>query len=183
MYVFAPNQTVATYPYSFADLRAANPQVSFPSPISDEELARWNVFPVVVTAPGNDPITENATELEPSLSNGLWVQQWSIQPASAEQILERRRAAANYPAFWEGLMASSLYAAIREQSMVSLPMNTLGTEFIALLGDAKAGRPYEAAIQQSMAAILQTGSFTPEQLVELQAVLVAANLDSIYTLS
>jgi hypothetical protein len=89
----------------------------------------------------------------------------------------------DYQAFWEGLMASSLYAAIREQSMVSLPMNTLGTEFIALLGDAKAGRPYEAAIQQSMAAILQTGTFTQEQLVELQAVLVAANLDSIYTLS
>jgi len=89
----------------------------------------------------------------------------------------------DYQAFWEGLMASSLYAAIREQSMASLPMNTLSTEFIALLGDAKAGRPYEAAIQQSMAAILQTGSFTPEQLVELQAVLVAANLDSIYTLS
>jgi hypothetical protein len=89
----------------------------------------------------------------------------------------------DYQAFWEGLMTSSLYTAIREQSMVSLPVNTLGTEFIALLGDAKAGRPYEAAIQQSMAAILQTGSFTPEQLVELQAVLVAANLDSIYTLS
>ena len=89
----------------------------------------------------------------------------------------------DYFAFWEGLMASSLYAAIREQSMASLPMNTLGTEFIALLGDAKAGRPYEAAIQQSMAAILQTGTFTEEQLVELQAVLVAANLDSIYTLS
>jgi len=34
-----------------------------------------------------------------------------------------------------------------------------------------------------MVAILQTGTFTPEQLLELQAVLVAANLDSIYTLS
>jgi hypothetical protein len=29
----------------------------------------------------------------------------------------------------------------RTQSMASLPMNTLATEFIALLGDAKAGRP------------------------------------------
>jgi len=34
-----------------------------------------------------------------------------------------------------------------------------------------------------MVAILQTDTFTPEQLLELQAVLVAANLDSIYTLS
>jgi hypothetical protein len=91
--------------------------------------------------------------------------------------------APDYNAFWEGLMASSLYAAIREQSMVSLPMNTLGTEFIALLGDAKAGRPYEAAIQQSMLAILSIGSFTEEQLAELQAVLASSNLDQIYTIT
>jgi hypothetical protein len=88
----------------------------------------------------------------------------------------------DYQVFWEGLMASSLYAAIREQSMVSLPMNTLGTEFIALLGDAKAGRPYEAAIQQSMLAILQTGTFSAEQLAELQTVLEASHLDGIYVL-
>lgn len=89
----------------------------------------------------------------------------------------------DYTAFWEGLMASSLYAAIREQSMASLPMNTLGTEFIALLGDAKAGRPYEAAIQASMLAILSTGTFTAEQIVELQAVLEASHLDQVYQLA
>ena len=89
----------------------------------------------------------------------------------------------DYQAFWEGLMASSLYAAIREQSMASLPMNTLGTEFIALLSDAKAGRPYKAAIQASMAAILQTGTFTEEQLAELQGILDASHLSSIYSLT
>ena len=89
----------------------------------------------------------------------------------------------DYTAFWEGLMASSLYAAIREQSMVSLPMNTLGTEFIALLGDAKTGRPYEAAIQASMLAILSTGTFTAEQIGELQAVLEASHLDQVYQLA
>jgi hypothetical protein len=91
--------------------------------------------------------------------------------------------APDYFAFWEALMASSLYAAIREQSMVSLPMNTLGTEFIALLGDAKSGRPYEQAIQASMLAILSTGTFSAEQLGELQDALEASNLDSIYTLA
>jgi hypothetical protein len=61
-------------------------------------------------------------------------------------------------------------------------MNTLGTEFIALLGDAKAGRPYVAALQASMNAILSTGTFTSEQLVELQTALETSHLDSIYTL-
>jgi len=90
--------------------------------------------------------------------------------------------APDYLAFWDALMVSTVYASIREQSFVSLPMNTLATEFIALIGDAKAGRANEAAIQASMDAILATGTFTEEQLVELGAALAAGNLDGIYTL-
>jgi hypothetical protein len=88
----------------------------------------------------------------------------------------------DYLAFWDALMTSSVYGAIREQSFVSLPMNTLATEFIALIGDAKAGRANEAAIQSSMAAILATGTFGDDDLIELQAALAAGNLDGIYTL-
>jgi hypothetical protein len=88
----------------------------------------------------------------------------------------------DYLAFWDALMVSTVYASIREQSFISLPMNTLATEFIALIGDAKAGRANEAAIQQSMAAILTTGTFIEEQLTELGAALAAGNLDGIYTL-
>jgi hypothetical protein len=89
----------------------------------------------------------------------------------------------DYLAFWDALMGSTVYGSIREQSMASLPMNTLATEFIALIGDAKAGRANEAAIQASMGAILATGTFTEEQLTELGAALAAGNLDGIYTLS
>ena len=89
----------------------------------------------------------------------------------------------DYIAFWDALTTSTIYTAIREQSFTSLPMNTLATEFIALIGDAKAGRANEAAIQQSMGAILTTGTFTEEQLGELGAALVAGNLDGIYALS
>jgi hypothetical protein len=86
----------------------------------------------------------------------------------------------DYIAFWDALMTSTIYASLREQSFTSLPLNTLATELIALLGDAKAGRANEAAIQQSMGAILTTGTFTEVQLAELQAALVAGHLDSIY---
>jgi hypothetical protein len=89
----------------------------------------------------------------------------------------------DYLAFWDALMVSTVYASIREQSFVSLPMNTLATEFIALIGDAKAGRANEVAIQASMAAILTTGTFTAAQLTELQTALVAGHLDDIYALS
>ena len=89
----------------------------------------------------------------------------------------------DYLAFWDALTTSTIYTAIREQSFTSLPMNTLATELIALLGDAKAGRANEAAIQASMAAILATGTFTEAQLAELQAALVVGHLDGTYALA
>ncbi len=136
----------------------------------------------------------------------------SYQLTSGDQIIRNRdnalvptddphymewRAAGNFPeppqgyvdppsgylAFWDALMASTVYASIREQSFTSLPLNTLATEFIALLGDAKAGRPSEPAIQASIDAILFYGTFTEAHLTELQAALAAGNLDSIYTLT
>lgn len=89
---------------------------------------------------------------------------------------------ANYLAFWDALLVSTVYSSIRTQSMTSLPMNTLATEFIALLGDAKAGRPNETAIQASMSAIFGTGTFTEEDLDEFKEALAAGLLDSVYTL-
>jgi hypothetical protein len=89
----------------------------------------------------------------------------------------------DYLAFWDALMGSTVYGSIREQSFVSLPMNTLATEFIALIGDAKAGRANEAAIQASISAILSVGTFSEEQLLELDAAFVAGNLDSIYSIA
>jgi hypothetical protein len=89
----------------------------------------------------------------------------------------------DYLAFWDALTISTIYAALRDQSFTSLPMNTLATELIALLGDAKAGRADEAAIQASMAAILATGTFTEAQLAELQAALVVGHLDGTYALA
>jgi hypothetical protein len=88
----------------------------------------------------------------------------------------------SYTAFWDALIASSVYASIRTQSMASLPMNTLATEFIALLGDAKAGRANEAAIQASMSAVFATGTFTEADAEEFTAALAAGLLDDIYSL-
>ena len=89
----------------------------------------------------------------------------------------------DYIAFWDALTTSTIYTAIRTQSFTSLPMNTLATELIALLGDAKAGRANEAAIQASINAILTTGTFTNPQLDELQEALESGHLDNIYTLN
>ena len=89
----------------------------------------------------------------------------------------------SYTAFWDALLASTVYSSIRTQSMASLPMNTLATEFIALLGDAKAGRPNEAAIQASLSAVFATGTFTAGDAAEFTAALAAGLLDDTYSLS
>ena len=112
-------------------------------------------------------------------------------PVTLEQIKEEQQRLQslpqnpepNYLAFWNALLNSSVYSAIREQSFVSLPINTLATEFIALIGDAKAGRPNEIAIRQSIYTILSVGTFTEEHLIELQEAVVSGNLQYLYTLS
>lgn len=89
----------------------------------------------------------------------------------------------DYLAFWDALIASNVYASIRTQSMVSLPMNTLVTEFIALIVDAKMGRGSQAMIQSSISGILSIGSFTEEELEEFKMALVAGRLEDVYSLS
>ena len=114
-----------------------------------------------------------------------WIKQsnGSFQPPPPLPTPEPPVPPPNYIAFWDALIASSVYASIRTQSMASLPMNTLATEFIALIGDAKDGRPNTAAIQASMSAIFTTGTFTTADAAEFTAALAAGLLDDIYSLS
>ena len=148
-----------------------------PSTYTGEEISEWGY-----TGPINKPA------YDPSIEAIFWSEAdaaYLVRQLVAEEIeanrLQELRSQANYLVFWDALMASTVYGSIRQQSFVSLPVNTLATEFIALLGDAKAGRPNEAAIQASIDAILTTGTFTENQLVELAEALEAGKLDGIYT--
>jgi hypothetical protein len=75
----------------------------------------------------------------------------------------------SYTAFWDALLASTVYGSIRTQSMASLPMNTLATEFIALLGDAKAGREARTGTRASGTTEqkLEAAGLTVAELKEL----------------
>ena len=88
----------------------------------------------------------------------------------------------DYFAFWEALIQTGAYQSIRTQAAADLLMNTAATEFIALISDAKMGRPIEAAIQGSILTVLGTGTFTEGELLEFQGALEAGHLDSVYTL-
>ena len=131
------------------------------STYTSEEISEWGYI---------GPIDEPA--YDPSIEAIFWSEAdaaYIVRQLVAEEIeanrLQELRSQANYLVFWDTLMTS-----------------TVATEFIALLGDAKAGRPNEAAIQASMDAILVSGTFTNDQLTELAGALEAGKLDSLYTL-
>jgi hypothetical protein len=178
------NTATSEYPLSANDVKAEFPNTSFPSDAAGFEVAiARSGYLLVQSVPAPEvDYTQNVTEGKPESVGGTWRQSWIVSDANAEEIAERIRANADYLTFWDALMVSTVYASIREQSFTSLPMNTLATEFIALIGDAKAGRANEAAIQASVDAILSVGTFTEAQLAELGAALATGNLDGIYTL-
>lgn len=90
MYILEPN----TYPYSIAQLRADNPQTSFPQSPSNELLVEFNVFPVAPTAvPAVDPKTHKAVEMPPVKQDGQWVQVWAVLALAPEEVAENMRRA------------------------------------------------------------------------------------------
>lgn len=94
-YALINNGAVATYPYSYAAFRAANPGVSFPRTVSDEWLAGYGIYPVAsVTRPANT-ITTNVIEGTPVLIGDVWTQVWNEVAASAEEIAARQQKAAD----------------------------------------------------------------------------------------
>lgn len=73
--------------YSVSQLRADNPQTSFPAQMTDELLAEWNVFPVVPSEPpicGEKEIVEETGFLQ--LADGSWKQAWLVRPMTAQEL-------------------------------------------------------------------------------------------------
>lgn len=183
IYVLLDDQGgIKRFPYTLTDLRRDNPDVSFPKDLEAADPSQFGMYPVAGDPPSFDADAEELIEQNPTLVDGQWQRQWSVVSLSSEQVLERFRSRADYNAFWLALLQTNAFSSIRAQASQSLAMNTAATELIALLGDAKAGRPVEAAIQQSINAVLSAGSFTPDDLTEFQVALEAGGLAQIYAM-
>lgn len=93
-YVLISDNAVVAYPYSFAQLCRAHPQVSFPREPSVELLVSYSVYPVAETAPPVPDITQDVREVTPVFSGGQWVQAWELVQAPAETVAQRQEDAA-----------------------------------------------------------------------------------------
>lgn len=86
------------------EIRAAFQNTSFPSVITDEDIASFGLIPVVKTGkPTHDPITQVVRERDPALIDGQWTQQWEVYPLPVEEVQANQAAATE--AAWERIKA------------------------------------------------------------------------------
>lgn len=88
MYILVQDN-ISTYPYSPAQLRADNPQVSFAAEMPAERLAEWGVYSVTPTPQPIADHTKNVTEAPPQQIDGVWTQAWEVTEATSGEIAER----------------------------------------------------------------------------------------------
>jgi hypothetical protein len=84
MYLRIIENTI-NYPYSIPQLRAAFPNTSLPSELTDESLVEWDMYVVTPTPMPND-YTKNITEGTPVLTDGVYYQSWNQTDASQSEI-------------------------------------------------------------------------------------------------
>jgi hypothetical protein len=90
MYVKVENGVAVKYPYTIAELRADNPNTSFPKKgITTETLESFGVYEVYVPdTPDYNGRTHKLQQLDPVLENGTWVLRWNAVEKTADEIAE-----------------------------------------------------------------------------------------------
>jgi hypothetical protein len=147
--------------------------------LSDEELEELGWFgPIEMPPPGAPPLGDVSYYTHSYEWNSKTI---SFNVTEFDEFEKRRRV--NYQAFWDGLINTSAYATIKATASQSLEVNTVATEFIALLGDAKNGRANVEKIQEILLEIVENIPFSQEELEEIQEIFVNSGMFAVYTLS
>jgi hypothetical protein len=124
----------------------------------------------------------------------------SFVVVEVDEYTKQRRV--NYKQFWNSLVngvdieftdengeltfvnsGGIAYQKIKNTAKVSLEVNVIATEFIALLSDAKSGDADAEKIQEVLLEILSTISFTAEELAEIQQAFTESGMFAVYTLA
>jgi hypothetical protein len=111
----------------------------------------------------------------------LWNTETRVYDATELDEFEKKRRV-QYQKFWDLLLDTGAYTTIKTASTQSLQANTLATEFIALMSDAKRDQANIVKIQEVLTEIVSGIPFTPEELVEIQEAFTQSGMFSVYTL-
>ena len=89
----------------------------------------------------------------------------------------------DYQLLYNSILGSSAYQAIRAAATESLPLTLACVEFVAAMGDAKAGNPNIPALQACISNILQLVSLDNEQKGLLSGYIADANFGETFSIS
>ena len=136
-----------------------------------------NIYILPTTPPGYDPETEVLIPLNPIRGeNGLMRQAWSVAPKTVDS-------GTRYRAFYNGLITTAAYQAIKTQTATSPQLMTANLELVANLSDAKLGFANVTALQQSLADVAAAATdLTAAHWAEIGALLIASGLGDTYQL-
>jgi hypothetical protein len=111
-----------------------------------------------------------------------WLE-WLEAGNTPQEAVESVPSGPNYFTFWNDLLISNVYQSIRAQALINPAVLVACTEFIASFSDAKAGRANVPAIQACIDYLMQAGTFIQAEIDELNALLISANLQTLYTIN
>lgn len=140
----------------------------------------------IITAPGVEPVVYARVDGDGLVrvsctADDSEFQEW-LSAGNEPEPYEEPPPAPDYFAFWDALLISNVYQSIRAQALINPAVLVACTEFIAAIGDAKAGRPNVPAIQACIGYLVNAGDFTQAELLELEQLLATGNLQEIYEL-
>lgn len=92
LYAKIVDDKVVTYPYTTTMLRNENLNTTFVLPISEQDMAPFNMFPVERTQKPEELYNNTVVELAPEKIDGVWKQKWEVRLISTEELLLRYKA-------------------------------------------------------------------------------------------
>lgn len=113
-----------------------------------------------------------------------WNSETRVHDATELQDFEKKQRVL-YDKFWTDLLDTDVYTTMKTAASSTLTANTLLTEFIALLDDAKRDHHHAntTKMQASITGILAGITFSTDELAELQTLFDSTGMSAVYTLS
>ena len=165
-------------PQTIPDLWRPSPGEEIRTDLPDFTNAELNAIDwkgPIAMPPASNPGTSHFTH------DYQWNNETREYDATEAPEYEKKRRI-QYQKFWDLLLDTGAYTTIKTTSTQSLQANTLATEFIALMSDAKRGQANIIKIQQILTEIVSGIAFTTEELAEIQTAFTQSGMSAIYTL-
>ena len=112
--------------------------------------------------------------------------EWDTSSRSFSAIeldTDTKRSLVQYDTLYENIIDTNFYSSLRTLAKTQLAVNSLLTEFLILIGEARNGNIYETKIQTSITELLAEVTLSDDDMTELQNTFFKSGMNGIYTLS